>query len=55
MIEVLNDACSDADQTINRKLMQALIHCAHKGQIEAVEALGEVKEFFITKTMEFHK
>ena len=53
MIEVLNDACSDGDQTINRALMQALIHCAAKGQIEAVEALGKAKGFFINKTMEF--
>lgn len=52
MIEVLNDSCS-SEETINRALMQALIHCAHKGQIEAIEAMNKVKEFFITKTMEF--
>lgn len=53
MIEVLNAACSDGDQTINRALMQALVHCAAKGQIEAVEALNKVKEFFINQTMGF--
>ena len=53
MIEVLDDACSDGDQTINRALMQALVHCAAKGQIEAVEALDKVKGFFINRTMEF--
>ena len=52
LIEVLGDACSDGDQTINRALMQALVHCAAKGQIEAIEALDKVKAFFITKTME---
>lgn len=55
LIEVLGDACSDGDQTINRALMQALVHCAHKGQIEAIEALDKVKAFFVTKTMEFRK
>jgi hypothetical protein len=55
LIEVLGDACSDGDQTINRAIMQALVHCAHKGQIEAVEALDQVKAFFVNKTMEFHK
>lgn len=55
LIEVLDDACSDGNQTINRTLMQALVHCAAKGQIEAMEALDQVKDFFITKTMEFHK
>lgn len=55
LIEVLGDACSDADQTINRALMQALVHCAAKGQIEAVEALDKVKAFFVNKTMEFDK
>jgi hypothetical protein len=55
LIEVLNDACSDGDQTINRALMQALVHCAAKGQIEAIEALDKVKDFFVTKTMEFHQ
>lgn len=53
LIEVLGDACSDGDQTINRALMQALVHCAAKGQIEAIEALDKVKAFFVTKTMEF--
>lgn len=55
LIEVLSDACSDMDQTINRALMQALIHCAAKGQIEAVEALDKVKAFFVNKTMGFHQ
>lgn len=55
LIEVLGDACSDGDQTINRALMQALVHCAAKGQIEAIEALDRVKDFFVQKTMEFHK
>jgi hypothetical protein len=55
LIEVLNDTCSDGDQTINRALMQALVHCAAKGQIEAVEALDKVRDFFVTKTMEFHQ
>ena len=55
LIEVLGDACSDGDQTINRALMQALVHCAHKGQVEAIEALDKVKDFFVTKTMEFHQ
>jgi hypothetical protein len=55
LIEVLNDACSDGDQTINRALMQALVHCAANGQIEAVEALDKVKAFFVNKTMEFRK
>jgi hypothetical protein len=55
LIEVLNDACSDGDQTINRALMQALVHCAAKGQIEAIEALDKVRDFFVTKTMEFHQ
>lgn len=52
LIEVLNDACS-SEEAINRALMQALIHCAAKGQIEAIEALDKVKEFFVNKTMEF--
>jgi hypothetical protein len=55
LIEVLNDACSDGDQTINRALMQALVDCAAKGQPEAIEALDKVKDFFIQKTMGFHK
>jgi hypothetical protein len=55
LIEVLNDACSDGDQTINRALMQALINCAANGQIEAVEALEKVKSFFVNKTMGFYK
>ena len=55
LIEVLNDACSDGDQTINRALMQALINCAANGQIEAVEALEKVKAFFVNKTMGFYK
>jgi hypothetical protein len=55
LIEVLNDACSDGDQTINRALMQALIHCAANGQTEAIEALDRVKAFFVNKTMEFRK
>ena len=55
LMEALSDACSDADQTINRACMQALVHCAAKGQIEAVEALDKVKAFFITKTMEFKR
>jgi hypothetical protein len=55
LLEVLGDACSDADQTINRALMQALVDCAAKGQIEAVQALEKVKAFFVTETMEFHK
>jgi hypothetical protein len=55
LIEVLGDACSDGDQTINRACMQALVHCAAKGQVEAIEALDKVKAFFVTKTMEFHK
>jgi len=53
LIEVLNEACSDLDQTINRALMQALVRCAAKGQVEAVEALDKVKDFFINKTMDF--
>lgn len=53
--EVLNDACSDSNQTINRACMQALVHCAAKGQIEAMEALDKVKAFFITKTMGFYQ
>lgn len=55
LMEALSDAQMDADQTINRALMQALVHCAAKGQIEAVEALDQVKAFFVTKTMEFHR
>lgn len=55
LIEVLDDAQMNADQTINRAMMQALVHCAAKGQPEAVVALGKVKDFFITRTMEFHK
>jgi hypothetical protein len=55
LIEVLNDACSDGDQTINRALMQALVDCAAKGQAEAVQALDKVRAFFVTKTMEFHQ
>ena len=55
LMEVLDDACTDGDQTINRALMQALVHCAAKGQIEAVEALDKVKDFFVTKTLEFHQ
>jgi hypothetical protein len=55
LIEVMSDACSDMDQTINRALMQALVHCAAKGQVEAVEALETVKAFFVNKTMEFHQ
>ena len=55
LIEVLNDACSDGDQTINRALMQALVHCAANGQIEAVEALDKVKDYFVGQTMEFKR
>jgi len=54
-IEVLGDAFSDGDQTINRALMQALVNCAANGQIEAVEALEMVKAFFVNKIMEFYK
>ena len=54
LIEVLNLACSDADQTIQRMCMQALVHCAAAGQADAIEALEKVKEFFITTTLEFH-
>lgn len=55
LIEVLNNACSDGDQKINRALMQALVNCAANGQPDAVMALDKVKYFFITKTMEFHQ
>ena len=55
LIEVLNDACSDGDQTIHRACMQALVNCAANGQIEAVKALDKVKAFFVNKTMEFHQ
>lgn len=55
LIEVLNDACSDGDQTIHRACMQALVNCAANGQIEAVDALDKVKAFFVNKTMEFHQ
>ena len=55
LIEVLGDACSDGDQTINRALMQALVNCAANGQTEAVQALEMVKAFFVNKIMEFHK
>ena len=55
LMEVLSDAEMDADQTINRALMQALVDCAAKGQVEAVEALDKVKDFFVTKTLEFHQ
>jgi hypothetical protein len=55
LMEVLSDAEMDADQTINRALMQALVDCAAKGQVEAVQALDKVKAFFVTKTMEFHQ
>lgn len=54
LIEVLNDVCS-SEEAINRALMQALVHCAAKGQIEAMDALDQVKAFFITKTMEFNQ
>jgi hypothetical protein len=55
LIEVLDDACSGGDQTINRALMQVLVNCAANGQIEAIEALDKVKAFFVNKTMEFHQ
>jgi len=55
LIEVMDDACSDGDQTIHRACMQALVNCAANGQIEAVEALEMVKGFFVNKIMEFHK
>jgi hypothetical protein len=55
LIEVLGDACSDGDQTINRALMQALVNCAANGQVEAAQALEMVKDFFVNKTMEFYK
>ena len=55
LIEVLGDACSDGDQTINRVLMQALVNCAANGQTEAIEALDKVKAFFVNKIMEFRK
>jgi hypothetical protein len=55
LIEVLNDACSDGDQTIHRACMQALVNCAANGQIEAVHALDKVKAFFVNETMEFYK
>ena len=55
LIEVLGDACSDGDQTINRALMQALVNCAANGQTEAIEALDKVKGFFVNKIMEFRK
>ena len=54
LIEVLGDACSDGDQTINRALMQALVNCAANGQVEAVQALEMVKGFFVNKIMEFY-
>ena len=55
LIEVMDDACSDGDQTIHRACMQALVNCAANGQIEAVEALDKVKAFFVAKTLEFHQ
>lgn len=55
MTEVLGEACSTADQTINRALMQALVDLANKGQVEAIQALDLVKDYFIEKTMEFKK
>jgi hypothetical protein len=55
LIEVMDDACSDGDQTINRALMQALVDCAANGQTEAIEALDKVKDFFVNKIMEFRK
>ena len=55
LIEVMDDACSDGDQTIHRALMQALVNCAANGQVEAVEALDMVKAFFVNKIMEFYK
>jgi hypothetical protein len=55
LIEIMDDACSDGDQTIHRALMQALVNCAANGQIEAVEALDKVKAFFVNKNMEFYK
>jgi hypothetical protein len=52
LIEVLGEACSQGDQTINRALMQALVDLAVKGHPEAVQALDLVKDFFIEQTME---
>ena len=53
LIEVLSEACSQGDQTINRALMQAVVDLAVKEHPEAVQALDLVKDFFVKKTMEF--
>ena len=52
LFDVMSEATCLIDDTIFRKMMQALVHCAAKGQIEAVEAMAEVKQFFVDSVME---
>jgi hypothetical protein len=52
LIDVMSEATCMTDDTIFRSMMQALVHCAAKGQIEAQEAMAEVKQFFVDSVME---
>jgi hypothetical protein len=47
LIDVMGEATGLTDDGIFRSMMQALVHCAAKGQIEAVEAMDRVKQFFV--------
>lgn len=55
LIDVFSEVTCQNDDSIYRSLMQALVHCAAKGQIEAIEALEKVKDYFVSCCMEFDK
>lgn len=55
LIDVFSEATCQNDDSIYRSLMQALVHCAAKGQIEAIEALDKVKSYFIAWCVESDK
>lgn len=55
LIDVMSEASALNDDSIFRALMQGLLHCAHKGQIEAIEALDKLRDFFVGWQLENHK
>jgi len=52
LVDLMGEACGLMDDTIFKQMMQGLIHCAAKGQIEAVEGLEGLKQFFVEQVME---
>lgn len=45
--DVFVDGFAHQNDNIFKTAVQGLIHCAAKGQIEAVEALSELKTYFV--------